>query len=101
MADAWDPLWSVPMMKNAINTDVEMVKWALTSLYKKQTEEEKSYGGTKERNGQGFNLDDAYYGSCLAQAVIAGDALTDEEIHNARLILKKYAWQLTNIKNNE
>ncbi len=97
----WEPLWSIPMMRNAIESDDTMLYWALLALYRGQTSEESFTGTTKERNGRGFDMNDAYLGSMWAGRILHGGDLTDEEKHNARSMLRKYGYQLTTIKNNE
>lgn len=70
------------------------VRTALTTLYARQTDDERSGLTTRHNNGQGFNYADAEVGSSLAQWVLARKPLSGPQMRCARRFLPKYATQL-------
>ncbi len=70
------------------------VRLALTTLYARQTDDERAAGATAHLNGQGFNAMDAVFGSSLARQVEAQHPLTAYQLAAARRLLPKYVGQL-------
>lgn len=73
---------------------------ALTVLYNRQTDDERSCGDTRHHNGSGFSATDARFLSSLALQIerqrgrIAGRCLSPRQLDAARRLLPKYARQL-------
>jgi hypothetical protein len=67
---------------------------ALTTLYARQTEDERAQGATTHLNGAGFNATDSTFASSLARQVEAGRPLSARQLAAARRLLPKYAGQL-------
>jgi hypothetical protein len=67
---------------------------ALLVLYARQTEDEREVKETKWKNRRGFMSSHAVNGSRLAEKVISGEALTDEERGKVASIVCRYSKQL-------
>lgn len=70
------------------------VESAITKLYMRQEEDEKTTGQSKHVNGVGFNNVDAYRMTELARKLLGGKHLSCGEMEFARASLKKYWKQL-------
>lgn len=72
----------------------EVVLEHLGILYNRQTEDEKETKDTKYKNRRGFMSSHAVNGTRLAEKVLSGEDLTDEEWGLARAIVSRYGKQL-------
>lgn len=76
------------------------IERALTALYVRQTDDERSCGDTRHRNGAGFNANDARFLTSLALQVerqrsrLGGYRLSPRQHAAAGRLLPKYAGQL-------
>lgn len=75
-------------------TSPAAVRLALTTLYARQTGDERNAGATTHLNGQGFNATDATFASSLARQVEARRVLSTRQLAAARRLLPKYVGQL-------
>jgi transcription initiation factor IIE alpha subunit len=82
-----------------INTNPNAVNRALLTLYEQQTLDEKSSHLTSHTNKMGFNGADAPFGTSLAEQIMKGRTLSDNQLATARRMLKKYVKQITKIYN--
>jgi len=75
--------------------DADFRLQCLLVLYRRQTEDERETKDTKWKNKRGFMSSHAVNGSRLAEKVIAGEELTEEESGKVEGIVCKYSKQLT------
>lgn len=73
------------------------VERAISALYARQTEDEKSSSSTQHPNGRGFNAFDANQGSYWARWVNSGRHLTGKHLVGARQMCLKYVGQLVEV----
>jgi len=73
------------------------VERAITVLYQRQTQDERSHSMTKHSNGIGFKANHARLGSYYAKWIASGRHLTGSHIVNARKITLQYSRQLCEI----
>lgn len=76
-------------LTNLINTSEDAVKTAVTTLFKAQEELEQQVKGTVVRNGKGFMKCDAKPMTEVAEKVLAGQALTEDDLAACRKLSKK------------
>lgn len=96
-----DKIWKVDEIKGLLERSDQMVVKSVVQIFNKQTEYEKQADRTKENNKVGFNGFDAEFGSSIAKKIIAGQKLSDRQMHFSRKMIMKYAGQLTKIANKE
>jgi hypothetical protein len=74
---------------------------AIVALFQLQTPDEQRDGVTRYRNGEGFNRDDAWYGTYLARHLQNGGKLTDFPMALvwAQARMPRYAGQLASLVN--
>lgn len=82
-----------------IDNNPSAVNRAILALYSKQTLDEKTSHSTQKTNKMGFNGADAPFGTSLAEQIMKGRTLTDNQLATARRMLKKYVKQITKIYN--
>lgn len=92
-------IWSKGEITHLLETNDTMVSRSLVKIYEKQTLDERSAEMTAYRNGVGFNVRDARFGTSLAKVMERGGTLSDKQIISARKMLIKYSGQLTKIAN--
>ena len=91
--------WSLEEIRHKIATNDTWLCRGIIAIYQQQTMDEKRNRTTSEPNGFGFNLKDSFIMSTLAEQLLRGNTLSEEQRHVARLRLSKYARQLTKIAN--
>lgn len=74
---------------------------AVVALWKRQTFAEQASEATHEKNGRGFNANDANILSSFAEWINTGRKLTPKQLEVARKRLRKYCKQLSRIANGE
>jgi hypothetical protein len=101
--------WTLPMLRELLNTNDKAVKRALVVIWEKQTEDEKHAHETHENNGVGFNgVDAAILTSFVEQMRKKGEEsgvnwkqgeawLSPKQIHLARKKVMKYSGQIWRI----
>lgn len=85
-------------VQEKIRTDRKWAERALKALYRCQTVEEQNTEETIERNGVGFNANDAPFLSSLAQSLEHYPHLTERQLKAAQKLLPKYARQLLDMQ---
>lgn len=81
----------------------KVVRQCLVIIDNEQTSDERDEGQTHWRNGYGFSVFDAEFGSSLAQQIREGKHLSEKQMFHARRMSRKYASQilrLVQINNN-
>lgn len=86
-------------IERRLRLSISAVEQALITLYRMQTDDEKTNNVTIHKNHVGFNAFDAEFGSNLARQIRSGRPLTGAQIQSARRLVLKYAQQLTDIEN--
>ena len=81
-------------VKARLETDPDFRVSALLVLYKRQTEDEREAKDTKWKNRRGFMSSHAVNGSRLAEKVICGEELTEEDHGKIEAIVTRYSKQL-------
>jgi len=89
------PYVTKAQVKARLEEDADFRLQALLVLYRRQTEDERDEKDTKWKNKRGFMSSHAVNGSQLAEKVIAGEELTEEESGKVEGIVCKYSKQLT------
>jgi SHS2 domain-containing protein len=95
--------WTKDEIKSLLETRDDFVERALLKLYNYQTDVEKINKETKVNNNVGFNGADAKILSDFCEWLKGGQNrhLTKNQMYIARLKIKKYSGQITNIANNQ
>jgi hypothetical protein len=88
------PFVSKNIIKAQLEADPEYRKSAIVMLFQKQTEHEQATKSTLSRNRVGFMSSHSVRGSTIAQKVLAGEALTDEDWEQINKIAPRYSRQL-------
>jgi hypothetical protein len=91
--------WSLEEIRHKIATNDTWLCRGIIAIYKRQTADEQRNRTTSEPNGFGYNLKDSFIMSTLAEHLLKGFTLSEEQRHIARMRLSKYARQLTKIAN--
>lgn len=92
-------VWTEEEIKNLVQTNDKVLYGALKKLYAQQTADEKYIGGTKEKNGRGFNSLDAKFLTSVSEFLIKNGFLTYKQKLAVRKKLVKYNKQLTRLAN--
>jgi len=92
-------IWSLEEIRHKIATNDTWLCRGIIAIYKHQTEDEKRSRTTSEPNGFGYNLKDSFIMSTLAEHLLRGNTLSEQQRRIARDRLSKYARQLTKIAN--
>lgn len=93
--------WNVDEIKELLKTNDRFVLRSLIKLYSFQTNEEKHCKESTEANNKGFNKFDAKILTPIAQDVVKGNIITENQISYVRNKIMKYAKQLTKIANHQ
>ena len=93
--------WTKDEIKSKLATDNAWLIRGLLAIYAGQTQEEKTYGMTKEDNGIGFNALDAEILTAFALQYKQFRRLSPRQIELTRKKLMKYAGQLAKIANGK
>ena len=64
-------------------------------MYWLQTEAEQQARDTKDRNRAGFMSSHAWHGTRIAEQLIAGESLSEEDVARVREIAPRYSKQVT------
>lgn len=88
------PFVTKNQIKAQLAADPEFRKNAIVTLFQKQTAWEQSEKATKEQNRVGFMSSHAVHGTKLAQKIIAGEDLTQEDWDKIDAIAPRYTRQL-------
>lgn len=88
------PYVTKSQVKARLEADADFRVEALLVLYRRQTEDEQDAKDTKYKNKRGFMSSHAVNGTNLAEKVIAGEELTDEDEGKLEGIVAKYSKQL-------
>jgi hypothetical protein len=88
------PFTSKSTIKARLEADPEYRKQAIVTLFQKQTEWEQAAKATRDRNRVGFMSSHAVHGSKIALKLIAGEALSEEEVSKMDSIVTHYSKQL-------
>jgi hypothetical protein len=72
----------------------EQVCFFLMAVYANQTADEQETNTTTESNGQGFNAQDASFGTSLAERFIKGIPFTEKQMASLIKMLRKYSRQI-------
>lgn len=96
--------WTVPMIRELLQSRADAVEQAIVRLYDSQTASERVCHMTTDANGVGFNMIDADFLSSLAECIRysdrpMGQRLTPRQLHHGRKRVTKYAGQLAVIAN--
>lgn len=94
-------VWTKKEIREKLQSDDRWVIKGLLTIYRYQTEDEKSMGATKHDNGVGFNGLDAPFMSSLAEWYKEKGSLTQKQMLHCRKTILKYAGQLARIANEE
>ena len=78
-------------------TNDRAVESALVALYRRQSEFERGFNKTVDKNNQGFRANHARTGPILARRVLNGTHLEGESLLMAREIVNQYLRQLSEI----
>ena len=94
-----DPQNSYPyvtkrQVKERLDADPDFRLECMLVLYRRQTEDERDAKDTKHKNKRGFMSSHAVWGSKIAERLIAGEELTEEEVGKADAIAPRYSKQL-------
>ena len=82
---------------NLLNSNDHAVCRAVVAIYRRQTATEQSQWATVEQNGKGFTAADASYCTRIAKLLLAGKALTTQQLEETRCRMRKYAGQLVTV----
>lgn len=93
--------WNVDEIKELLKTNDRFVLRSLIKLYSFQTKEEKRQKESTEANNKGFNKFDAESLTPIAQNVVKGNTITENQISYIRNKIMKYAKQLTKVANHQ
>lgn len=93
--------WDVNEIKELLRTNDRFVLRSLIKLYSFQTKEEKCYKASTESNNKGFNKSDAKSLTPIAQKVIKGNVIIEDQVTYVRNKIMKYAKQLTKVANRQ
>ena len=88
------PFQSKSSIKARLAADPSYREQALVTLYTKQTEWEQAAKATRDRNRVGFMSSHAVHGTKIAQKLIAGETLSEEETFRMDEIVSHYTKQL-------
>jgi hypothetical protein len=92
-----DPIYNKEYFRQMVTTKPAWTIRAILVLYERQTEDEKDAMSTMEENGAGFNGFDAEFLSSLAEQVLSGKFLSENQIKAAQKKIGKYSQQLLDI----
>ena len=76
--------WNETTIREKLAKDDRWVCHALRILYSRQDQDERESGVAKKRNGMGFNSNDAFFFSRLAEFYIKTGFLTRQQLSAAR-----------------
>lgn len=93
--------WNVNEIKDLLKTKDKFVLRSLIKLYSFQTKEEKHHKESTESNNKGFNKFDAETLTPIAQKVVKGNVITEDQVTYVRNKIMKYAKQLTKVANHQ
>ena len=88
------PFASKKDIKARIVTDYSYACACIVTLFNLQTAHEQDTSSTLSRNHAGFMSSHAVHGTRIAKALIAGEALTDEDAARVTTIAGRYTKQL-------
>jgi hypothetical protein len=88
------PFTSKKDIKARIVTDYSYACACIVTLFNLQTAHEQDTSSTLSRNHAGFMSSHAVHGTRIAKALIAGEALTDEDVARVTTIAGRYTKQL-------
>lgn len=88
------PFQSKAAIKARLTDDAAFRHECLVVLYNRQTADEQDTKETKWRNKMGFMSSHAVHGTRIAQLVIAGEAISDEDEGRIEAIVPRYSKQL-------
>jgi len=91
---------SIEYIDNLLITNDKAVERAIVALYKLQTPEEQAGKRTNDRNGIGFNQNDAPLGTYCAKWVLSGKRLSGPYLDKSRQLALRYHRQLSVIAKN-
>jgi hypothetical protein len=94
-------IYTPEFIKMMLANDTKWLYHGIVAIWKKQTEEEKTYECTVKTNGVGFNKPDAGVLSVFAEKILKEKVLNEKERVVARRIMLKYAGQLAKIANSK
>ena len=92
-------VWTKEEILSLLDSNDKVLYGALKKLYACQTADEMASGGTKERNGMGFNAIDGPILSSFAEFLLERGYLSPKQKEIARRKLPKYARQLVILAN--
>lgn len=84
-------------IRGKVGREVQWVERAITVIYERQTEDEKSADSTSHHNGIGFSATDASIMSSFAKQLSKGKHLSEKQLTIAFRVMPKYARQLFEI----
>jgi hypothetical protein len=88
------PYVTKAQVKARLEEDADFRLQCILVLYRRQTEDERDEKDTKYKNRRGFMSSHAVWGSKIAEKVISGEELTEEEEGKAEEIPCRYTKQL-------
>jgi hypothetical protein len=88
------PFLTKSQISARLDADEDFRNECLVILYNRQTSDEQDTKDTKYKNRRGFMSSHAVHGSRIAQAIMAGEALSDEDRGRVESIVCRYTKQL-------
>lgn len=94
------PFTSRKDMKASLDSSFEVRSQAMVTLFTNQTAHEQDTKSTVVKNRVGFMSSHAVKGSAVALKLIAGEALTDDDVDTINKIAPRYSRQLAVLARN-
>ena len=88
------PFMTKRQIKSRLETDPEFQRECLVVIYRRQTEDEQSYKTTVHKNRRGFMSSHAVHGTRIAELILKGEPLDDEDEARLKKMVASYTKQL-------